>query len=105
MIKLICMLFIARHKRETILLTIGDAISSFLEHPDPTTKGRCAMSSWRVEKGQHPWKQAGRWASRHESAKLLHLEPPPSEYPESLPTRGRRLGAVESTHWAATMLL
>jgi hypothetical protein len=42
-IKLSCMIFILRTHLEPVLATIGDAIASFLEHPDPFTVNRPFM--------------------------------------------------------------
>lgn len=48
-------MFLTLYKhRETTLVTIGDAIASFLDSPDELTAGRCLMdrkdiSSWKVE--------------------------------------------------------
>ena len=45
LIKLLCMLYtVQTHKMPTIV-TVGDAIASFLHHPDPTTEGRCTLSN------------------------------------------------------------
>jgi hypothetical protein len=43
-IKLVCMYLAARVRHKEILLTIGDAIASFLDSPDATTKGKSGMS-------------------------------------------------------------
>jgi hypothetical protein len=43
-IKLVCMYLAARVRHKEILLTIGDAIASFLDKPDATTKGKSGMS-------------------------------------------------------------
>ncbi|KAE8393580.1 hypothetical protein BDV23DRAFT_170029 [Aspergillus alliaceus] len=42
--KAVCMLFTLRLRREDLLFTIGDAIASFLKHPDTTTLGRYTVS-------------------------------------------------------------
>jgi hypothetical protein len=38
LIKVICIWFLLRRDRRDLFLTVGDAISSFLQRPDPTTK-------------------------------------------------------------------
>ncbi|PLN76236.1 hypothetical protein BDW42DRAFT_188808 [Aspergillus taichungensis] len=43
-IKVICMYLTARTDRTGVLLTVGDALSSFLDKPDRMTKGRCFLS-------------------------------------------------------------
>ncbi|KAJ5094633.1 hypothetical protein N7456_010494 [Penicillium angulare] len=53
----VCAMFMAARitrKRGKPLLTIGDAIASFIAKPDPTTKDLCWMSSKDVRKGA--WK-------------------------------------------------
>jgi len=51
--KLICIATMMS-KRETTLLTLGDAIASFLERPDPTTKGMCTLTMKDIKSGYWP---------------------------------------------------
>ena len=44
LVKILSMFLTARLDRKEVLLTIGDAITSFLDRPDPTTDGWCLMS-------------------------------------------------------------
>lgn len=41
-------------RKETTLLTLGDAIASFLDRPDPTTKGSCTLTMQDVKTGYWP---------------------------------------------------
>ncbi|KAL3439985.1 hypothetical protein BJX65DRAFT_315235 [Aspergillus insuetus] len=43
-VKLMCMYMAARTPHKEIFLTVGDALASFLDHPDTTTKDQCLMS-------------------------------------------------------------
>lgn len=43
LIKLTCMFFAARENRDEVLVTIGDAIASFLQRPDPNTANECMI--------------------------------------------------------------
>ena len=43
--KFACILFVSRRERHSRLLTVGDAISSFLSNPDRFTIGCCASSN------------------------------------------------------------
>lgn len=43
-VKIACMLMAAHDDRKEIFLRAGDAVSSFLSRPDPTTEGRCLWS-------------------------------------------------------------
>ncbi|KAJ5674773.1 uncharacterized protein N7477_004707 [Penicillium maclennaniae] len=51
--KVIAMFFAARisHSRSMPLLTIGDAVASFVTRPDPTTEGMCWISKSDVSRG------------------------------------------------------
>ena len=48
LIKIICMFLTLRKHKRSALITIGDAIQSFLDCPDPTTKGLCTISTDRM---------------------------------------------------------
>lgn len=52
-IKAICMLIIIFKCQDSFLVTLGDAISSFLEQPDPDTKGHCLCGKpyFRLKRG------------------------------------------------------
>lgn len=43
--KVACIVFVSQRERESRVLTVGDAIASFLSRPDPFTVGRCTFSS------------------------------------------------------------
>ena len=71
-VKVCCMVMAIARSREPTLVTLGDAIDSFLRAPDPTTMGICfadrpyikrewSRGGWRAEPRQ--WKQKGvqRW--------------------------------------------
>jgi hypothetical protein len=60
LVKVVAMFLSARNSRSrpAPLLTIGDAVASFLEEPDPTTKGLCWISKSEIERGD--WKPSDR---------------------------------------------
>ena len=66
-IKACCMIMTVVRSREPTLVTLGDAVDSFLRAPDPTTIGMCyadrqfIKGEWRA--GPRQWKQKGlqRW--------------------------------------------
>ncbi|CUS15480.1 unnamed protein product, partial [Tuber aestivum] len=70
-VKACCMIMAVVRTREPTLVTLGDAVDSFLRVPDPTTVGMCfsdrrfAILEWRHGRsiGARPWKQEGvqRW--------------------------------------------
>ncbi|KAK4031394.1 hypothetical protein C8A01DRAFT_21375, partial [Parachaetomium inaequale] len=47
------------------LATLGDAISSFLEDPDPTTQGVCLLSKTDVLQGRWPLMEAQYWVPKN----------------------------------------
>ena len=71
LVKACCMVMAVVRSREPTLVTLGDAVDSFLEIPDPTTMGICFADrqfikrewrrGWRT--GPRQWKQKGaqRW--------------------------------------------
>ncbi|KAK4122382.1 hypothetical protein N657DRAFT_576349 [Parathielavia appendiculata] len=46
------------------LATLGDAISSFLQDPDPTTQGACLLSKSDVRHGRWPLQESKFWVPR-----------------------------------------
>jgi hypothetical protein len=50
-IKLICMYIVATRLHDTPLITIGDALESFLDAPDPTTKNMCLLTRSKINGG------------------------------------------------------
>jgi len=52
LLKAICMGIIAWKKDLEPLVTLGDAIASFLDQPDPTTEGNCLVGRDRFEKSK-----------------------------------------------------
>lgn len=52
------MFLTARDNRREIFLTVGDAISSFLEKPDMTTEGRCLSSKFSITKSSQKWSKS-----------------------------------------------
>ncbi|KAI5836888.1 hypothetical protein DFP73DRAFT_488070 [Morchella snyderi] len=50
-VKSICMFYTVCKSKENPLVTVGDAVSSFLESPDKTTAGMCIVSKKDIKKG------------------------------------------------------
>ena len=48
-LKLVCMLYTVRSHKIPTLVTVGDAVSSFLQDQDPTTVGYCTLSKKDVD--------------------------------------------------------
>ena len=71
LVKACCMVMAVVRSREPTLVTLGDAVDSFLEIPDPTTMGICFADRRFIERewrrgwrtGPRQWKQKGvqRW--------------------------------------------
>ena len=68
-IKMVCMLITAFRLGPGSLITIGDAVASFLTQPDSTTKGHCLLSRDEVRK------DVGRQTSRSKKEKGLPALP------------------------------
>lgn len=48
--KVLCMFLTAHDERREILLTVGDAVSSFMDKPDTMTEGNCLLSTFEITK-------------------------------------------------------
>ncbi|KAL5000903.1 hypothetical protein BDV10DRAFT_182788 [Aspergillus recurvatus] len=57
-VKIVCMFMAARDDRDEILLTVGDAVSSFLKRPDPATEHAALLSMADVKKGAMGWHES-----------------------------------------------
>lgn len=56
LLKVICLSFLVNIDRRNLFLTVGDAISSYLQSPDPLTKGWCMLSKKTVKRNKEcPW--------------------------------------------------
>ncbi|GLA89221.1 hypothetical protein AtubIFM56815_003693 [Aspergillus tubingensis] len=98
--KVVCMYLTAKTDRSEIFLRVGDAISSFLAHPDPTTKGRCLMSRADMARGPHQWEPLPRW--KKSIRKRIRRDP---EIQTDIPMENRRiLEQAESSETAPRML-
>lgn len=87
-VKVICMFLTIHGNKKRILLTIGDAISSFLSRPDITTQGECLLSASEIN-------------SRH-SSKIFFSQKNDTAL---LPKRKRWAQAVSSIYWMAMIAL
>ena len=64
LIKTICMSMIAWNRGPEPLVTLGDAIASFLDRPDVSTEGGCIAARLRFEKSK-PWNLlSSRWDTK-----------------------------------------
>ncbi len=57
--KSVCMFLTLYRQKDATLVTIGDALSSFLDRPDPLTKDRCLMAKVDVHNGPLRWRASG----------------------------------------------
>ncbi|PLN84163.1 hypothetical protein BDW42DRAFT_163090 [Aspergillus taichungensis] len=99
-VKLICTLLTARDSREDLFLTVGDAIASFLTHPDPATERACLLSKTAVEKGALGWRKHTR--KPRKSRQSDTPDPPP---PLRLPPRRRWFQAASTSRWLCTIAI
>lgn len=90
--KVISMFLTVRDDRGEILLTIGDALSSFLSRTDPTTEGNCLLSKSNVKR-QWSWRSS------------LNTAPSQERHSALLPKRKRWMHAVSITYCVVTISL
>ena len=99
-IQVACVFLIARHSKPEALLTVGDAIASFMANPDPSTTGRCMMSKSTVGRTwEAPWLP---WLSRQRAPPKRD---PTISYPEALPQGQRWFHAASLYQWGVAVLL
>lgn len=81
-------------QRDATLVTVGDALASFLERSDELTRGRCLMAKVDVRKGPLRW--------RLRNKKMIpNTQPLPVTY--YAPLRRRWFAAASITRWCTTM--
>lgn len=106
-VKVVCMFLAARLDREEPpLLTVGDAVASFLTRPDPTTAGMCWMGRWDV----HVWKAwrrrpVVRTANNAEQCPVNEEYPDLAVIPRKLSRRKFWMQAASFWRWAVILLL
>ena len=90
-VKVFAMYLAARvnKSRPPPLLTVGDAIASFMARPDPTTKNQCWMSGRQVRKGH--------WNSKTDSYDEVNYR--------YLGKRKRWFSAATPFRWAITLFM
>ncbi|KAF9894958.1 hypothetical protein FE257_004580 [Aspergillus nanangensis] len=86
-IKVAAMFFAAKvdRNRSAPLLTVGDAVASFITKPDPTTTGMCWMSNSDMERvwGSTPVSGPSQTALIHHSNTITHTELKPGHLTRS----------------------
>ncbi|KAL2371552.1 hypothetical protein RJZ57_004000 [Blastomyces gilchristii] len=84
-VNLASMFMSAYDSRDDVLLTIGDAISSFLSRPDPNSRGRCLSSKSNVYTRAFTASSGTRYSQVN--------------IPKRLPRPKRWLHSINSFHW------
>lgn len=99
-IKIVCIWLLLRIDRRDLFLTIGDAISSFLQRPDPTTKYWCTLSPDLITANKDcPWNP-----DRKSSAQEIPWSQEP--HPDRLPKLGKSwLSASSAKIWCLAFLV
>lgn len=93
--KCVSMLWTVCRQNSPTLVTVGDAIASFLDSPDPYTQGRCLTSKAAVGHGPLRWKLEG--------SKRPNTRPPALAY--DAPIRRRWFTAASARRWIISMAL
>ncbi|KAL4807026.1 hypothetical protein BDV18DRAFT_159248 [Aspergillus unguis] len=103
-IKLLCILLTARDPRTNVLLTVGDAIASFLMRPDPTTRTAGLLSHDQATKGALGWHEDYIECCYCEKCELRKdkLQPKATFYLE--PPK-RWMQAASTTLWLSVLLM
>ncbi|KAL4939673.1 hypothetical protein BDV06DRAFT_198363 [Aspergillus oleicola] len=102
LVKLICTILAATDTREDVFLTIGDAIASFLTHPDPTTVGSCLLSKTLAHAGSQGWRKDDKKNRILRQIPNDHAVVNTSPNPLQLPGRKRWAQAVSVGRWVFT---
>lgn len=61
LVKAFCIGFVAWEKNTNPLVTVGDAIASFLRHPDPSTEGNCIVGKAELWHKQEWPRRPSKW--------------------------------------------
>ncbi|KAH8429848.1 uncharacterized protein LDX57_007519 [Aspergillus melleus] len=117
--KVICMLLTTRGKRRDLMLTVGDALSSFLTRPDSTTRGRCLLSYAEMTRGAQAWSLPAIASGQSKGYTVQQQAASPTTlplkdyststqaihevYPGLLPRRKRWYQAASWTRWATVL--
>lgn len=100
LVKVVCIWLLLRVNRNNLFLTIGDAISSFLQQPDPSTEQWCTLSPEVITGNEKcPWHPRNR---RPEKGYIWPQEP----HPGLFPTNNEFWGVASSRKiWWMTILV
>lgn len=104
--KVIAMFFAARisHSRSMPLLTLGDAVASFVTRPDPTTEGMCWISKADVSRGL--WGSSGKPKGSSTSLEFLEQNEPREVIThKKLSPRKWYVQVPSKKRWASTLFL
>ncbi|KAK1143248.1 hypothetical protein N8T08_006948 [Aspergillus melleus] len=117
--KVIYMLLTTRDKRRDLMLTVGDALASFLTLPDSTTRGRCFLSHAEMTRGPQSWSLPAITSGQSKGYAVQQQAPRPTTpplkdyststqaihevYPNLLPRRKRWYQAASWTRWAIVL--
>ena len=102
-IKVFWMYMAARTDHREVLLTVGDALSSFLDKPDATTRGHCFLPGNDMISGSRTWvKNAPAMPC---NTNPIYKAVSWRERPQLLPKRKRWLQAASWRRWAFTYIL
>ncbi|PKY07948.1 hypothetical protein P168DRAFT_331255 [Aspergillus campestris IBT 28561] len=92
-IKVLAMFLTAHGSRREVLLTIGDAMSSFLSNPDKTTVGNCLLSKSSIQASES-------WKPSSVSAHILQ-----KGRQATLPKRQRWVYSVSRRDWILLIII
>lgn len=91
--KFVSMFWTVFWQKSPTLVTVGDALASFLDSPDTLTQGRCLTSNDDIGKGPLQWLLEG--------SRLPNTRPPAVAY--QTPIRRRWFAAGSARRWIISM--
>ncbi|RMY36204.1 hypothetical protein D0865_13702 [Hortaea werneckii] len=96
--KFICMFLTLWRQRTATLVTIGDAMSSFLDRPDSLTKNRCLMGRIDLNRGPLLWKTFSKDGTTTRRPNTI-----PERVTFRAPLRRRWFAAASIRRWCLTI--
>ena len=91
--KCVSMFWTVFWQKSTTLVTVGDALASFLDSPDAHTQGRCLTGKFDIDKGPLQWQL--------KDSKSPNTQPPAIAY--HTPIRRRWFAAASTKRWIISM--
>ncbi|KAM7207248.1 hypothetical protein V8F20_002310 [Naviculisporaceae sp. PSN 640] len=103
LVKAVLFSIFAIRVRDERILTVGDAISTFLEHPDPITEGACLLTMQEVVTGTGPIKLSKNERALDRTKQRADIQV--SKERVFMDTRKRGFAAATGSRWCIYIML